>query len=115
MADEHHKPMTSQFLLERLADGLKVLGAGNGAGLLAAGTALQLFSSRTEVLLTLKLVAGAFLLGVLTFAGAFFSLVALIWSIEEFQAAEPNRAYQGFDNLIKELVKPMRRRRNTMR
>jgi hypothetical protein len=43
------RPFTYQFLIERWADGLKVLGAGNGAGLLASGASLQFFANKPEL------------------------------------------------------------------
>ena len=48
------KPITYQFIIEGLADGLEVLGAGNGAGLLASGASLQFFCAKPGLLAAIK-------------------------------------------------------------
>jgi hypothetical protein len=57
------RSFTYQFIIERWADGLKILGAGNGAGLLASGASLQFFAAKPELLFWVKV-------------GAFFSSLA---------------------------------------
>jgi hypothetical protein len=97
------RPFTYQFLIERWADGLKVLGAGNGAGLLASGASLQFFAAKPELLSSIKVAAGFFLAGILLFAVAFLILTALPLSIESFLASS-NKTYRVFKDMMGDVI-----------
>jgi len=96
------KPFTYQFIIERWADGLKVLGAGNGAGLLASGASLQFFTATPEILRSIKLGAFFFLIGILLFAVAFLILTILPLVIERFLASS-DKTYGTFIDMIKDM------------
>jgi hypothetical protein len=97
MSDQ--RPFTYQFLIERWADGLKVLGAGNGAGLLASGASLRFFSPRPELLTAIKVGAAFFLVGLLLFAIAFLVLSILPLTIEIFLASS-DRTFSVFRDMM---------------
>ena len=83
---EVQKPFTLQFLIERWADGLKALGAGNGTGLIASGAAIQFFAAKPEAIFLIKIASAAFMGGVLLFAVAFVTLMSLMFKFDEFLA-----------------------------
>jgi hypothetical protein len=97
------KPITYQFLIERWADGLKVLGAGNGAGLLASGASLQFLSAKPGLLTSIKVGAGFFLVGILSFAVAFLLLTILPLTIQHFIASS-DKIYKEFKVMITDLM-----------
>jgi hypothetical protein len=99
MSDQ--RPFTYQFLIERWADGLKLLGAGNSAGLLASGASLQYFAARPE-LIWIKVAAVFFLAGILLFAVAFLILTILPLAIESFLASS-DKIYRVFKDMITDL------------
>ena len=101
MSDQ--KPITYQFIIERWADGLKVLGAGNGAGLLASGESLQFFPAKPGLLTSIKVGAGFFLAGLLSFALAFFVLTVLPLTIEHFLASS-EKIYKEFKDMMTDLM-----------
>ena len=43
------KPFTYQYIIDRWADGLKILAVGNSGGLLASGAAFQFSAHKTEI------------------------------------------------------------------
>jgi hypothetical protein len=96
------KPFTYQFIIERWADGLKFLGAGNGTGLLASGAALQYIVIKPEPF-WIKVGAGFFLAGVLLFAFAFFILTILPLAIERFLASS-DKTYSVFKDMMTDLI-----------
>src|SRR4051812_16360907 len=65
-----------KFSFERWADGLKVLGAGNGTGLLATTAGLHYLSANTHILIELRLSAAAFFSGIILFAFSFLVFTA---------------------------------------
>jgi hypothetical protein len=101
MSDQ--KPFTYQFIIERWADGLKLLGAGNGAGLLASGASLQFFAAKLELLFWIKVGAVFFLAGVLLFAFAFLILTILPLAIERFLASS-DKTHRVFRDMITDLI-----------
>ena len=102
MSDQ--KPITYQFIIERWADGLKVLGAGNGAGLLASGASLRFFATNKPELLTeVKVGAGFFLVGLILFAIAFLFLTVLPLSIESFLGSS-DKIYRAFKDMITDFI-----------
>jgi hypothetical protein len=80
MSDQ--KPIAYQFIIERWAGGLKVLGAGHGAGILASAASIQYFSGRPEFFFYIKLGPDFFVVGVIFFAVAFVILTILPLVIE---------------------------------
>jgi hypothetical protein len=97
------RPFTYQFIIERWADGLKVLGAGNSAGLLASGASLQFFAARPELWNPIKIGATFFLIGILLFSIAFLILTILPLSIENLFASS-DKTYRLFREMIAALI-----------
>ena len=93
------KPFAYQYILDRWADGLKVLGAGNSGGLLASGAAFQFSAHKTEIVAYIKWSASCYLAGVLLFAIAFFALTILPLGIESF-VLRSRQTYKGFGQLM---------------
>ncbi|UVO28345.1 hypothetical protein [Bradyrhizobium arachidis] len=85
--DEWSKKQTEPLgifdLANKWAEALKVLGAGNGAGVVAAGVALSSFSKSPPMLPLIKLGGVCFFLGVMTFAIAFALIQLSIFSYDE--------------------------------
>jgi hypothetical protein len=77
------EPLGLFDLANKWAEALKVVGAGNGAGLIAAGAALSTSSTNAAMLLWIKVGGVIFFLGVLTFALAFALLQLSIFSHDE--------------------------------
>jgi hypothetical protein len=98
------KPFTYQYILDRWADGLKVLGAGNSAGLLASGASFQFFATKPEAVGSIHRAAFFFLIGIFLFAMAFLVLTVLPLAIERFVFASQN-SYQSFHELLADLIK----------
>lgn len=65
---EQLKPLSMFEIAKWWADGLKVVGAGNGAGFLTAGAALTTFHDHHRALLEVKLTGACFFVGIITFA-----------------------------------------------
>jgi len=86
-ADEWQKkqaePLGLFDLANKWAEALKVVGAGNGAGLIAAGAALSASSANATMLLWVKIGGVIFFFGVLTLALAFALLQLSIFSHDE--------------------------------
>jgi hypothetical protein len=97
MSDKN--PFSYQFLFERWADALKVLGAGNGTGLLASAASLQLFVSKPELAGTIKSGGVLFLIGVIFFGLVFALLTVLLLAFEKFFASS-DRTYADFREMI---------------
>lgn len=80
---EQLRPLNVVDMAAKWADGLKVLGTGNGAGLLAAGAALHNFASSNGALLWVKIAGLAFFVGVFTFAIAFMFIHGAVFNFDE--------------------------------
>ena len=65
------EPLGMFDLANKWAEAVKVIGAGNAAGVVAAGAALNTFAQRPEVLGWIKGGGIFFFIGIFTFAGAF--------------------------------------------
>jgi hypothetical protein len=98
------KPFTYQYIIDRWADGLKVLGAGNSAGLFASAAFFQFFANRPEIVWPVKWAACFFLAGILLFAVAFFILTFLPLAIEKFVLASQD-TFSGFAELMNAFAK----------
>jgi hypothetical protein len=81
--NEQLKPLNLIDLAGKWADGLKVLGTGNGAGLLAAGAALHNFASSDGALVWIKVAGVAFFVGVFAFAIAFMLIHGAVFNFDE--------------------------------
>jgi hypothetical protein len=73
-AREQLKPLSMFGIAKWWADGLKVLGAGNGAGFLTSGAALSPFHDHYRALFVVKIAGACFFVGIITFAVAFLFL-----------------------------------------
>jgi hypothetical protein len=73
-AQEQLKPLSMFETAKWWADGLKVVGAGNGAGFLTAGAALTSFHEHPRALLEVKFAGVAFFIGILAFALGFLQV-----------------------------------------
>lgn len=93
-------PFTYQNILDRWADGLKTLGAANGAGLLASLASLQYLKAGNPHALGLaKCAVGIFLVGAALFAWAFLTLTLLPIAIEKF-AMMSNQKHGSFLSML---------------
>jgi hypothetical protein len=98
-------PISYQFIIERWSDGLKVLGAGNGAGFLASAASFQYFAANKPTLLfSIKIAAAFFLAGIILFAFAFAILTFLPAAIERFLRSS-NKKYKAFGEMMNALAK----------
>lgn len=66
-------------LLPFLFDAIKLLGTGNGAGVFGAGVGLYYFATRDpQILKFIKVGAGSYLVGIFTFALAYYSMMSAV-------------------------------------
>jgi len=93
-------PFTYQYFIDRWADALKILGAGNSGGILATGAAYQFSTHKAEILFDLKIAASLYLVGIILFAVAFTVLTILPSQIEAF-VLKSDQIYNGFSELLK--------------
>lgn len=77
------EPLGVFDLAKQWSEALKVLGAGNGAGLLASGAALSSYSSNPNMLFWIKIGGVIFFLGVAAFSFAFALLQLATFSHDE--------------------------------
>ena len=84
---EQHKPLSNFDLARHFIDAIKVIGTGNGAGVLAAGVALNAVSSRHDVIFWIKWGGIVFLVGVIAFVFAFFFIHASVSYFDQMLAA----------------------------
>jgi hypothetical protein len=68
------EPLSMFELAKWWADGIKVAGAGNGAGFLTAGAALAPFHDHPRAFLEVKFAGVSFFIGILSFAFGFLQL-----------------------------------------
>ncbi|RXH38631.1 hypothetical protein XH99_00690 [Bradyrhizobium nanningense] len=76
------EPLSLFDLANRWGEALKVVGAGNGAGLIAGGAALATFAKYPNALPLIKAGGVCFFVGVLSFAVGFASLQLAIFSYD---------------------------------
>jgi hypothetical protein len=84
---EQLKPLSMFELAKWWADAIKVIGAGNGTGLIAAGAALGPFQDHHHSLFFVKLAGAAFFVGVFGFAVAFAMLHRAMFAQDEMSQA----------------------------
>jgi hypothetical protein len=83
------EPLKIEFIIDRWADGIKLIGAGNSAGLFAAGVALYYFASRPfPVIRFLKTAAGTYSLGLVAFVIAYTYLHAYMHTVDFYLAGD---------------------------
>jgi hypothetical protein len=68
---EQIKPLSRFEIAKWWADGLKVVGAGNGAGFLTCGAAFTIFHGHPRGLIEIKVAGVCFFIGIITFALGF--------------------------------------------
>jgi hypothetical protein len=81
------KPLSMVDLAKQWIDAIKVVGAGNGAGLLATGAALNTFAQKPAVVTCLKCSAACFFVGVFVFVAAFYCIQAAVFAHDEMAQA----------------------------
>jgi hypothetical protein len=84
------EPLSLFDLADKWSEALKVVGAGNGAGLIAAGAALRTFATYPSALIFIKIGGLFFFVGVLTFALGYAALQLAIFSHDEMLHAVRN-------------------------
>jgi hypothetical protein len=77
------KPLGMFELAKQWIDAIKVIGAGNGASVVAAGAALNSFSQRHDLIIWVKVGGAWFLLGVFVFAFAFLAIHSAVFFYDE--------------------------------
>jgi hypothetical protein len=82
-AKEQTKPLAMFELARWWADALKVIGTGNGAGILAAGAALGPLENHHSSLFWVKLAGATFFVGVFAFVVAFAKLHQAMFAQDE--------------------------------
>jgi membrane-bound ClpP family serine protease len=82
-----------------MGNGLKVAGAGNGAGLLACGAALQYFGTKPDIVFLIKIAAFFFLAGLLCFTFALLILMGFVVFVQKFILAKPEHAKAGWPEM----------------
>ncbi|QND73154.1 hypothetical protein [Tardiphaga robiniae] len=80
---EQLEPLSLFDLANKWSEAVKVLGAGNGAGLVAAGAALSAFAKYPTMLPVIKASGCLFFAGTLTFAVSFALIQLSIFSYDE--------------------------------
>jgi hypothetical protein len=86
-ARDQLKPLSMFEIAKWWADGLKVAGAGNGAGFLSAGAAIAQLHGHPRVTLEVKAAGFCFLVGILAFAYAFLLLYRAMHAQDEVSQA----------------------------
>jgi hypothetical protein len=86
-AREQHKPLSNFDIARYFIDAIKVIGIGNGVGVLAAGAALNAFSNRPGMIFWIKWGGIVFLIGVIAFAFAFFLIHVSVSFFDRMLAA----------------------------
>ena len=81
------KPLSMFEIAKWWADGLKILAAGNGAGLLTAGAALTTFHDHPRAFLEVKICGAVFFVGVLAFAVGYLMIYVAMHAQDEVAQA----------------------------
>jgi hypothetical protein len=95
LSDEWHAeqitPMSMVKLADRWLQGIKLIGAGNAAGILAVGAALSAISQKPLLLLLAKIAGVMFFIGVLAFALGYLWIERAVFAQDEMAHATLNR------------------------
>jgi hypothetical protein len=102
------EPLGLFDLANRWGEVLKVIGAGNGAGLVAAGVALSSFAKYETVLPYIKIGGICFFVGVFAFAFGFASVQLAIFTHDEMLHAVRNKDRLKADSKMKTLSSVMK-------
>jgi hypothetical protein len=94
---EQLKPLSMFEIAKWWADGLKVAGAGNGAGFLTAGAALTTFHGHYRGLLEVKVAGLCFLIGVLAFAYAYALIYRAMHAQDEVSQATMHKDVESIN------------------
>jgi Ca2+/H+ antiporter len=81
------KPLSMFDTAKWWADGIKTMGAGNGAGFLTAGTALATFHDHHRAFIEVKVAGFAFFVGIIAFALALLFLYFAVDAQDEVAKA----------------------------
>jgi hypothetical protein len=95
--EEQIKPLNMFELAKQWTDAIKVIGAGNGAGVLAAGAALNTFSQRHDLLVWIKTAGAAYFVGLLAFALSFYCVHAAVLAFDTMLHATRKKNASGID------------------
>ena len=93
------EPLKIEYVIDRWADTIKLIGGGNSAGLFASGVALYYFAGKPyPVGLIFKLSAGTYFVGLLFFVAAYTALVAYM-NFVDFYLSEgrPDKGKRPFE------------------
>jgi hypothetical protein len=85
------KPLSMFEIAKWWADGLKIIGAGNGAGFLTAGAALTTFQGHHRGLIEVKIAGTFFFIGVLSFALAILMIYIAMHAQDEVSQGAINK------------------------
>ncbi len=85
------EPLGLFDLANKWNEAFKVIGAGNGAGVISAGAGLSTFAKYPTVLLFIKIGGVCFFVGVVTFALGFASIQLAIFTYDEMLHAIRNK------------------------
>jgi hypothetical protein len=86
-AKEQLKPLSMFETAKWWADGLKIVGAGNGAGFLTAGAALNSFQGHHRGLIEVKIAGSFFFVGIISFAFAILMVYIAMHAQDEVSHA----------------------------
>jgi hypothetical protein len=89
------KPLSMFEIAKWWADGIKMTGAGNGAGFLTAGAALTIFRDHHRAFLEVKLAGFVFFVGIIAFAIAFLQLYIAMHAQDEVAQATLHKDAQA--------------------
>jgi len=90
-SDKQLEPLGMFELAGQWKDAIKVIGAGNATGVLAAGAALNTFSHNSSAIFWVKCSGVCFFAGVFTFGIAFALINAAVFSYDELLHAAHRR------------------------
>jgi hypothetical protein len=96
--EQQMTPMSMFELGARWTDALKVIGAGNGAGVLAAGSAISALSGHANVVPWLKIGGGFFFVGLICFAVAFFLIHRAVFAFDDMLHATRRKDVASIDS-----------------
>jgi hypothetical protein len=105
-------PLNMFELAKQWTEAFKVIGAGNGAGVIASATALNAFSHRTDLLLWIKVAGAIYFVGVFAFAYGFYCIHAAVFAFDDMLHATRHRDREGITDNSKRTGVMMKRANN---
>jgi len=100
-------PLSMFELARHWIDGLKIIGAGNGAGLLAAGAALNTFSTHQNLIPWIKAAAIVYFGGVFAFAFGLWFIHVAVFEFDEMAHSSRKQDRKGLENHSKRTTSNM--------